>query len=239
MAGNKKGLELLNEGHFKAKNPWGTPVVGWKPTSQGEGGLVNPRGFACLRVVHLNESGQPLYDQPLLVESPGAIVVATLGERIALVKNWRPGAARLFDAGGDYVRRLDEEKRWSELTSTLGHWRWEVPRGMLPAESQLRAGESVTDFALRTAKIEANEEAGLSIERAEIVGWLNTNSTFFAHPQAVVRAEITVLGENSPEELEMIGGKKLFLPSEIRELAQDDGVDDGLTMAALWRCGIG
>ncbi len=67
-------------------------MVGWKPTSTGEGGLVNPMGWAMIRGVLWKRDGGnviPLYDQPLIVEKPGAIVIARMGDRIGVIRQRR------------------------------------------------------------------------------------------------------------------------------------------------------
>lgn len=229
---------LLGKDHFDSLNPWGQPVVGWSPICQGEGGLYNPRGFALLRIVlHKLIEGDswPLYDQPILVENPGSIVIAQYGDRIGMIRNFRMVGERLIpDAGADYVRRLEEERRWMELVESLGSWRWECPRGLIPpGVSQDPKGETLEAFIVRTAKLEALEEAGLEIEDARIAGRVNVNPTFFPHAQYVVHAQVKSVGKASPEDLEMIGECKLFTLAELRAMNDAGEFDDGLTMAAL------
>jgi hypothetical protein len=87
------GITLLHQDHFTQDNPWNKPVVGWVPTSQGVGGLMNPMGWAMIRGVLWKRDGTapaiPLYDQPVIVEKPGAIVIARMGDRIGMVKQRR------------------------------------------------------------------------------------------------------------------------------------------------------
>ena len=121
------GITLLHQEHFTQTNPWDKPVVGWKPTSVGVGGLVNPMGWAMLRgVLWKRESGEviPLYDQPLIVEKPGAIVIARMGDRIGVVQQRRmtmrrPTVVRR-DAGGGELDILEMtevgEHSWTLLT---------------------------------------------------------------------------------------------------------------------------
>ncbi len=233
------GMELLDERHLGATNPWNQPVVGWLPTTQGIGSLVNVRGWAFLRVVLwklLGGERVALYDQPVIVENPGAIVLCQLGGRIGLVKCFRMVADRLLpNAGSEYVKRLQEGRLWSELVEHVGQWKWEVPRGLihLPPEEM-----NLEEFVVKAAKLEALEEAGFRIRGARLAGRVNVNPTFFLHPQWVVHAEIESIGEASPENLEILGGSKLFTCAELRALVDSGELDDGLTLAALALCGI-
>ncbi|MFA5324027.1 MAG: hypothetical protein WC373_15245 [Smithella sp.] len=229
---------LLAPEHFGATNSWGQPVVGWVPNSQGIGGLHNPRGYGLVRVVLqklVDGAMQFLYDQPIIVENAGSIVLAQLGDRVGLVQNFRMVGDRLLpDAGAEYIKRLQEERLWSKLLETLGRWHWEAPRGLAP--SSKRDDEDFESFVLRTAKLEALEEAGLGIEKARIVGRVNANPTFFPHAQYVVHAQIASVGDAVPENLEIIGNMHLFTRQELRRLNDAGEFDDGLTLAALALC---
>ncbi|MCR4279037.1 MAG: hypothetical protein NUV81_04040 [bacterium] len=223
------------------QNPWGKPVVGWLPTAgpDGIGSLHNPMGFACLRVMNVKNaedgSSQALYDQTLIIENPGAIVIATTEDRrIGLVQNFRMNGERFFSAGSDYVRQLHADNRWSELLETLGGWSWEAPRGLTTDPYE----EDLERFVLKTAKAEALEEGGFIIGNTRIVGQVNANTTFFAHPQWVVHATIIAKEKAQPEDLEMIGKAKLFTVEELRKLAKDGKFTDGLTLAGMALCGI-
>ena len=116
-------LELLQAKHFTQENPWGHDVVGWLPTSQGIG-LQNPRGFAMLRVVTnkmQDDEMVALYDQPIIVENAGSIIIAQIDDKVGLTQNFRFVGDRLLpDAGSNYIKKLQEKKLWKELTSSLG-----------------------------------------------------------------------------------------------------------------------
>jgi len=245
MSQDKKdgGVELLRKHHFDMTNPWGQDVVGWKPTNDGLGSLHNPRGFAMLRVVakkFVGDAVHYLYDQPILIENPGSIVIAQLGDRVGLIKNFRMVGERLFpDAGSDYILRLEQERRWAWLVDTLGAWRWECPRGLVPPNAHQQSNpESLNQFVFRTAKLEALEEAGYHLEGVRIAGRVNMNSTFFPHAQYVVHAHISAIEEAHPEPLETIGAARLFTMEELRALNQAGEFDDGPTLAALALCGM-
>lgn len=236
------GAVLLQDEHFNTQNSWGHPVVGWVKNSDGVGGLHNPRGFAMLRIVLqklVDDVMRPLYDQPVIIENAGSIVIPQLGERVGLVRNFRMVGERLLpEAGVNYIKDLQKQKLWGMLIESLGAWRWECPRGLIPPDVQQTSGDSLVDFVVRTAKLEALEEAGFRIEEARIVGRVNTNPTFFPHSQYVVHARIASIGDASPENLEIIGERKLFTMQELRELNSSGEFDDGLTLAALALCGL-
>ncbi|TSC68633.1 MAG: hypothetical protein G01um101456_562, partial [Parcubacteria group bacterium Gr01-1014_56] len=165
----------------------------------------------------------------------GSIAIVELDGRIGLVQNFRMTGPRILpEAGSDYVSRLNDEKRWDELLSSLGEWKWEAPRGLIPGPQ----GKDLEAFIIKTAKLEALQEAGFVIDEARIAGTLNANSTFFAHAQYVVHGKIKSVEKSSPEETEMIGTTKLFTRQELRELQEKGEFDDGLTLAALALCGI-
>lgn len=214
-----------------------TKLVGWKPTSTGSGGIVNPMGFAALRVIvrrFVEGNLKDLYDQPIIVENAGAIVVCQAGDKVGLVQNFRFVGERLMAAGKDYVRKLDAEGRWEELLSTLGSWQWELPRGI----SQVESETDLEKFVVATAKAEALEETGYKIANARICGRLNMNPTFFAHSQYVVKGEVVGVGDNRPEDTEMIGATKLFSAEDIRTMAANGEIQDGMTFASLALAGF-
>lgn len=237
--GKDGGAVLLQNRHLTMVNPWNRPVVGWVDNSQGVGGLHNPRGFGIPRIVIQNGAGSALYDQPIIVENAGSIVIAELDGRVGLIKNFRMVGERILpEAGANYIKELQAQNLWSVLIESLGSWRWECPRGLAPAVADQASGESLTDFVLRTAKLEALEEAGFHLENARVAGRINTNSTFFPHAQYVVHARIASFGKAKPEELEMIGQSRLFTMQELRALNKAGEFDDGLTLAALALCGL-
>ncbi len=210
--------------------------VGWRSPPVGTGGIVNTKfGAAVLRVVvqKLVEGRlKDLYDQPIMVENPGAIVVCQAGDRVGLVQNYRFVGERLIDAGAGYVKWLHDEGRFEALLATLGRWCWELPRGLSPKYN----ADDIRDFVLATAKAEALEESGLRLSGVRIAGRVNANSTFYAHAQYVVHGKVVGKGDNRPEAAEMLGATKLFSAPEIRLLVDRGELDDGLTLAALAVC---
>jgi len=210
---------------------------GWQPNSQGIDGRHNPRGFGLLWVVVqkiIDGQRQDLYEQPVIVENPGSIVVCQAKNKIAFVQSFRMVGERLKGLETEYVRRLQSEQRWDELAATLGRWCWELPRGIAP----IQGSTDINEVVIRTAKQELLEEAGLYIAKAKIVGRVNTNPTFFAHAQYVVHGELESAGQRNLEELEIIGDKRFFTPREIRQMVDAQQLDDGLSLSALSVCGI-
>ncbi len=225
------GLRLLGHADLVGE------VVGWLSGSEGEGSLVNKRGFAMLRVVVrklIDGELKDLYDQPVIVENAGSIAVCRVGERVGLVRNFRFIGRRIMDAGVDYIRRLDEEQRWGELVRSLGMWQWELPRGL----THLTHETDLERFVIETAKAEALEESGFTIANPRICGMINVNPTFFPHAQYVVAADIVGQGDNRPEDLEILGRTELFTPRQLREMADRAELQDGLTLSALLLAGV-
>lgn len=202
-------------------------AVGWKDLSDGVG--LCGRNWAVMRTVNHAADGSPLYDQVMIVEDPGSVVVCRSGDRVALTQAWRQVGERLQTADAAYVQSLQAEQGWSALMERLGCWKWECPRGIAVTDNTF---DTSTMFA-RVAKQEALQEAGLTIEHARVCGRLNPNSTFFAHAQAVVVGEVVHVGSAEPEELEVIGTTRFFTPAELRQLVDMGELDDGLTLAAL------
>ena len=236
---NNGGIDLLNQEHFNMENPRNKPVVGWKPTSDGIGGLFNPQGWAALRAVLYKitpeQLKQWLYDQILVVENPGSIVIMELDGRIGLVQNFRMIGDRLLPkAAGSYIKTLNEEKLWQKLLDTLGRWSWEAPRGLINDPET----DDIKKFILKTARVEALEETGFTLSEARIVGPVNANTTFFAHSQYIVYGKIESMGEANPEDLEIIGTSKLFTLDQLRELNKSGEFVDGLTLAGMALCGF-
>lgn len=218
-------------------NSSGRPIVGWKSTSQGEG-LYNPMGFALMRVVVqklINGQMEDLYDQPIIVEKPGAVVIPQLGNKIGFIQNFRFCGDRIKTASPDYILSLNEEGKWAELAASLGAWRWELPAGIAPNQD---GDNNLEEIIIKAAKLEALQESGLSIDQARIVGKVNFNPTFFAHAQYIVHGIITGQIEQAAEDYEILGGVHLFELEEIRQLINSGDFDDGRSLAALAMAGI-
>ena len=248
-----QGVELFVEGvHRWMMNPRGQSVVGWRGVAGAENGRAFCNaggGFALLWVVHRKPGpdGQltRLYEQPCIVENPGAIVVALDDRgRIGLVQNFRGvrGPRLKGVPVSNYVRTVDEQNRWGELVKTLGQWTWECPRGLAPPEkvasSDEDGGEALKRHVLKVARLEAAEEAGFELKNPRIVGSMNINTTFFAHDQMVVRAQLARIGKTEHEDLEQIGAVRFFSLEELGAMRDAGEFTDGITLAALAMCGL-
>ncbi|MEZ4179911.1 MAG: hypothetical protein R3B41_00095 [Candidatus Doudnabacteria bacterium] len=229
------GATLLQKEHFEMKNPAGKPVVGWRSTSDGERGFFNPIGFSMIWLVVqkiVEAVMAPLYEQPMIIESPGAVVIAIFQGKVAMVKNLRNTGERLRYSAGkfqNYIQFLEETNSWAELADSLGQEMWELPAGLAPNDD----GGNLEQIVLKAARLEAKQEAGIKIINPEIIGKINFNPTFFAHSQYVVSGEVASVGDNSPELEELISEIQFFSPAEIRELIDAGKLQDGRTLAAL------
>ncbi len=245
------------------------PEPDWKPIAGFQGRLNARLSAALVHVMHQVPRGGILadqYDQPLLLESPAVIVVATLGEAVGLVENyrmtcdrprilrddaagtaalgWRPDDAigkRVDPAtfGTGYVARVVELGLLDELIAGLGRYAWECPAGSSPGF----ASDDLARFLRKTALAEAGEEGGLEIDDIVDCGTVNLNSTYFAHPQHVVRARVVRTGVQRPESTETVGRMRFFAREELAEAlargAWEGSVfDDGKTLAALAKAGV-
>lgn len=211
---------------------WNTSLREWRDPI-GALGMVNPKGWGILHVV-VQERRQgrwhDLYDRPLWVGVPAAIVVATVGDKIAMIQNYRLNGERLGPkTGADYIRHLQKTGRWEELVDSLGKWVWELPRGIAPGGD----ASDMEKFMVRVARMEAAEEAGFRLADVKVCGRMNMDTSFRAHCIYVVRGRIVGRGKNNPEEGEAIGRVRLFSRREIRRMIDRGEIEDGNTLAAL------
>lgn len=231
------GIRLLTENDDGKINAFGKPLIGWLPTSQGFDSLINPHGFAKLRVIvqtKIEKRMEDLYDQPVIIENPGSIVICMANGKFGFVENFRMVGERLPTKNPNkYVKEINNDKRWKELLASLGTNKWELPRGIAVTNET-----DLNKLALACAKIEASEEAGFEISDAKIIGKVNANSTFFPHSQYIVSAMIDTIGEQKPEKLETIGKIKLFSKKEIRKMVNNGELDDGMSLSTLAIAGI-
>lgn len=236
------GVELLRELHLQLSNHWGAPLVGWKPTSQGVGGMHNPKGWASIRFVlwkMIQGVRALMYDQPMIVEDPGSIVLLVDDQdRVGLIQSFRMVGPRLRNEDG-HTRRIEEvdrEGRWPELAEGLGKWMWEAPRGLAHGDETKAELEAM---ALTVARREAGEEAGATLKSARLVGLTVANPGFFTHGQPTVIAEVAITGKAHADDLEIIGNLHFFTSEELRGLIKAGELEDGLTLApiGMWLLG--
>ncbi len=134
--------------------------VEWHFASSDEP-LAHDRLGAIWHAVVCSPDGTPLYDQPLWAEPPGAIIVATDEQgRIGFVQNYRV-----------VVRDTDVALTNPPVDfETYGRMSLELPRGFA------EPGEVPIDAAKR----EAEEELGIEAGEPVLIGWHNSNTTYYA-----------------------------------------------------------
>jgi len=257
MSQRPNRLRPFIETDYGATSAYGKPLNGWRQNGVTDPelgqlhGFVNDMGFALIHVVNQASDGagrwKNLYDQFVLFESPGAIVVCTDGEgRVGLIQNYRLVGDRLqevieflknpetgkYDFSG-YAKTLRDKQLFAQALDGLGEMVWELPRGLAPA------GETsdIAAFIRKVAAIEAKEEGGFDIADVSQRGKINANTTFFPHAQFVVSGTIVGRGANRPEELETIGKVKMFAPDELRRMTDADEFYDGLSLGCLAKVG--
>lgn len=93
-------------------------------------------------------------------------------------------------------------------------------------------------FVLKSARIEAVEDGGFVVRNVRTVGRVNANPTFFLHAQYVVKAEIEQVEGQHTEDLEIIGGTWLAMPTDIRRLVTDGTLDNAMPISALAIAGV-
>jgi len=214
-------------------NIFGRPIVGWIKGSHPHV-LYNPMGYGEVKVVIHDKDSNPLYDQPMIVENPGAIIICQRGNKIGLIPSYRFVGERIIKNSGDYVKAINENNLWEELVSKMGKDIWEAPRGIITSTKQ----EDLESLVIKTAKLEGLQEAGFKLDKVRLVGRVNANTTFFFHAQYVVHARIKNIGKAKLEDTELIGRAKLFTIEEISQMQKNGEFVDGLTLAAMALCGI-
>lgn len=243
MSEQKKPARLRR---FRSTTDLGQKWHGWHGLGGNfaEGMLHQTKGWCMAHVVWINaDSGEPLYDQPLIIEDPGTILLCTTPDgKIGFVPSFRPTGPRLsHEPNVSYVRHLANQDGWSTLVESLGRWMWELPRGIAPpGEANGGKGEvELLNLIKKIAMIEAATEAGFAIDNIRVLkARLNPNTTFFPHGQYVVVCNIASMGEQRPEALEFIGRVKLFTGLEVRQMIDRGEIEDALTLAAFVLAGV-
>lgn len=232
------GIEILTKEHFSnQRKPKEKVEIGWEKVDGAARSFANLKGWACVWGVLWKVVGEVkklLYEQPMLFENPGAIVLLKKGEKFGLVQNYRMVGERLsvpkkWDKG--YIAYLTTNKLWEKLFHTLGKWTWEAPMGLQKDFDETKGLEAIVrDIAEK----EALEEAGCKIGDIEILGQIVDKPTFVAHGQYCVVGNVVEESEQKAEDLEIIGKIHFFSMSEIIELWRKGDFVDGRTMSALF-----
>ena len=192
-------------------------VPGWT-SGEGDYLLVNPRMGVELRRVAITRDGRPLYDQWLAVEPVGAATLPVGDDgKIGLVRVWRP------------VSHVDQPLKPGQVDlSTLGVLCWEIPRGF----PQL--SDSGVESSNSTAQRETEEELGLRVSHATMLGHYRANSAFFVNAIPLWYARVT--GEGSAragDPNERILRTKMFSRNQVDLMIYEGEISDGFTLAAL------
>lgn len=176
-------MEPLTAEYF-TNHPDKEVVIGWSKVEGVARSFANPNGWACVWGVLwkiLQGSKNFLYEQPMLFENEGAVVLLKKGEKFGLVQNYRLIGKRLpvppeWKKG--YIAYLNEHKLWGELLETLGQWTWEAPMGL---GKNIDTTNGLENMIHEIAKKEAMEEAGCVIKNLKILGEGVDKPTFVAH----------------------------------------------------------
>ncbi|CAN1212789.1 NUDIX hydrolase [Tumidithrix helvetica PCC 7403] len=154
-----------------AEFPHLTP--GW---SSGQNSVVfsNPKFGTIFHVVVCNETGKPLYDQPVWAEPIGAVIVPVdENGKIVFVENYRAASP----ANGTCMTHPPS----AEDLSQQGRFSLELPRGFP------EIGESSEEAAKRETK----EETGCIVIDMICLGKSNVNTTFFLNNTPIWLAHVT------------------------------------------------
>jgi 8-oxo-dGTP pyrophosphatase MutT (NUDIX family) len=178
--------------------------------------LAHERYGAIWHAVVCSPDGTPLYDQPLWTEPPGAIIVATdeVG-RIGFVRNFRVAVREAHAPLALPPRNFDGYGRVS----------LELPRGFP------EPGESIA----ATAKREAEEELGIQAGEPVLIGWHNSNTTYF--PSSIPIFLLPLAGPArapaTADPNEPIEGTCFLTVAEALECVRQGDVLCGMTKSAL------
>lgn len=216
--------------------------LGWALIPETRESRANPRGWALLWTAVLQGPG---YEQPVLVEAPGAMVVVRDQQgRIAFVDQHRAHRPRLAEAlsgreGLGYVALLTIDMLWGKLMSEhRGTLSRELPGGLVDGKD-LKLGLDYEELIRRIAKREASEESGLRIKVVNVfLDAMNANSVFFLHGQSVVVAELESIGKATPDPEEAIKNRCWRTPEEIREDIRTRVILDSRVIHALVLAGV-
>lgn len=219
-------------------------IIGWGESDQCYG-KVNPKGWASIfgMVWREGDDGQPeyLYDQPLIIENEGVIVVLRHedGQRLLFSEVFRPIGERIAILRfKKYVRKLEARNWWPALFGSLGRWQFECPMGLIESEDLEGHDGDIQQIVIAAAVREARAEVGAEITNARIVGRLTPTTTFIPHASWVVEATVTSLQGQVPEKEELVRPPQWVNRSQLSQLSMEGAIWDARTIAALSFAGI-
>lgn len=199
----------------RAEFPHLTP--GW---SSGNDSIVfaNPKFGTIFHVAVCDETGKPLYDQPIWSEPIGAVIIPVdESGKIAFVENYRSASPPNGTCGVHPPSVVDLSQR--------GRFSLELPRGFA------EPGESSEDAAMR----ETQEETGCKVIDALCLGKSNANTTFFLNNTAIWLTHVTRSQEvtDIPDTYEAIQGVYFLDLKEAMARVRSGEIICGVTKSAL------
>tara|TARA_Y100000310_G_scaffold345727_1_gene468908 strand:+ start:15643 stop:16584 length:942 start_codon:yes stop_codon:yes gene_type:complete len=173
----------------------------------------NPKFAVIKHMVVTDENGKPLWDQPLIEENEGAIILPYDTKngrvRIGLIVQERPMP------GKKYI---------------------EVPRGQLDPHEK----KDYKKGAVR--ELEEETGIKVSPKDAELLTLTNTNSTYFKKEVAIIVVKVPDLdkveSKNVGDGFENIEKIKPYTFDEIAKLSKEGYLTDGTTTSTLFHFGI-
>jgi 8-oxo-dGTP pyrophosphatase MutT (NUDIX family) len=201
---------------------WRTEVAATHPAfasnwhSRGQDvALVNEKLGAIWHVVVCAPDGTPIHDQPVWSEPAGAVIVATDEEgRIGFVRNFR---VAMRDPGSD----------WATLPKDFdgyGRVSLELPRGFP------EPGEAAIDAARR----EAEEELGVAAGPSVLIGWHNSNTTYYASSIPIFQLSVSsTVRSRALDDNESIESSCFLTLADALERVRRGEILCGITKSAL------
>ncbi len=222
--------------------------LGWLPIPELPGASrANPKGWALIWIAFQKEmvvdgiKKLVGYEQPVIVEAPGALVVVRDGKgRVGFVEQHRAHRPRLDRAmsgqdGLGYIKLLMQEALWGALMeSHPGSVLLELPAGLVdPAD--IAPGRDYEDLVRRIGEREAAQETGFTVRVTQVfTDSVNPNPVFFLHPQNVVVGKLEAIGHANPDPEEAIKGRRWLTPEEIRLAIREKRIMDSRAIHALY-----
>jgi 8-oxo-dGTP pyrophosphatase MutT (NUDIX family) len=208
----------------------GLTKSGWAPAAPGVPFRQTNLDITVAHVAVCNDEGKGIYDQPVIIENRGAIVVV-LNEKkeFGLVRVFRPVAKSFadFDSRAFQQALLDG----TADMSLLGAPSLEIPRGM-----PTKGDASVAHTAAR----EGSEETGKLLRWPVKIGNLVWNTTFAPNDTDIYISQIDSKSTRAlpPDVNEKIFGVEYFPWSDVKEKIASGEIFCGMTKAALFQADI-
>lgn len=220
-------IQIIIPFELATKSGWKNPadmssLIAWQPNL----------GVLIQRITHCDDSGCPLYDQPLICEGIGAVTVAIDKEgRIGLQKQWRPCISPEYLE--EYMQLMGDNKKNPSKPSEIpgfmfGRTSWELPRGLFDFTKDATPED--------TARRETEEETNLFVSHTIRIGTIVPNTTFFAQPTDVFKVEFNF--SQKPDSLpdlteRFLSRLRWFDLEEVRNLQASQDFFCGYSLASI------